>query len=145
MARTESLSSIAKKLDKVHSQKVELAKREARLKKQAAAARSRARAREREQRDHALRVMGGLVEYHILGGDWVSVDLDELDGKLAEAGESLGAACRSGASRTADEANAYVRNWESVRAAAKRAQAQAAKAASQESLSNSENSAQEED
>lgn len=145
MARTESLSSIAKKLDKLHSQKVELAKREARLKEQAAAARNRAKARERKQRNHALWVMGGLVEYHFLGGDWASVDLDELDGKLAEAGESLGAACRVDGERAADEANAYVRNWESVRAAAKRAQAKAAKAALQEPLSDSGNPAREED
>ena len=145
MARIESLSSIERKLEKLDDQEARLAKRKAQLKAQAAAARNRAKARERKQRNHALWVMGGLVEYHFLDGDWASVDLTELDGKLAEAGESLGAACRSGASRTADEANAYVRNWESVRAAAKRAQAQAAKAAPQEIPSNSGNSAQEED
>lgn len=145
MARIESLSSIERKLEKLDDQEARLAKRKAQLKAQAAAARNRAKARERKQRNHALWVMGGLVEYHFLDGDWASVDLTELDGKLAEAGESLGAACRAGGARTPDEANAYVRNWESVRAAAKRAQAKAAKAASQEIPSNSGNPAQEED
>lgn len=139
MGRTESLSAIEKKLAKLENQEAELAKRKAQLNAQAADARNRAKARERKQRTHMLIVLGGLVESHILHGDWTKADVAEFEAYLMKYGK-MGPAqrCCRAEERTAAEANADVRAWEKEKAEQAKAERARTKKLAEKALADAE-------
>lgn len=69
------------------------------------------RQRERKQRNHALMVLGGMVE-SACGGDWKSINYYDLDEYLHQWSKAMKRACLDQAD-TADDANAHVREFES--------------------------------
>lgn len=87
----------------------------ARIDAQLKAARKRESAKERKQRDHALIVIGAWVE-SACGGDWTSINYDELARRIAHMGNP-GEDGRSffektgviGTKRTPDEATRELR------------------------------------
>lgn len=97
MARANTADEIDEQIAKLKARKQRILQRQ--------------RQRERKQRNHALMVLGAMVE-SACGGDWKAIDYYDMDSYLNRYKNAMRQACLVEAA-SAEEANNHVRDFES--------------------------------
>lgn len=111
----------------------ELEARRDRIEAQIKDIKAREAAKERKARNHAMMVLGGLLEQH-MGGDWRAVDFEALDSALHRNEDSFKGRFATHGGRSTEDAAKALRDFERAkrdkgREAGERAAARAALAA----------------
>lgn len=104
MGRVKTMAQLEAEQEKLAEAQKQLAEQ---LKKR----RAMDAAAQRKQRNHALVVIGALVEQHFLGGDWTTLDPNRLARYLHQYSAAGTQACQ-GEKLDPDEANRRIRDWE---------------------------------
>lgn len=116
MSKTKTVEDFDRQIEKLKAQKQALLKRE--------------KAAERKARNHALMVMGAMVE-QACGGNWQEIDLYDLDAYFTKWSHAMTDAAGGYETDTLEEAKAHVRAYEKWKR-------ESAKESKQEAEANSE-------
>lgn len=124
MSKTKTVEDFDRQIEKLKAQKQALLKRE--------------KAAERKARNHALMVMGAMVE-QACGGDWRGIDFYSLDSYFSKWAKSIERTAGNCEIDTLEGAKKHVREYEKwKRESAKKAKQQEAEADSEEEDSEDE-------